>query len=93
MALIFGTDTTANVAAHRTALAAKGVAPERVIMKGCPKLATNIQGKGAGSPEAEALLSKFVHEAWEVMAVGGTSGGVTAEAGLAPVGAVYAGLC
>jgi hypothetical protein len=93
VALIFGTDTTANVAAHRTALAAKGVAPERVIMKGCPKLATNIQGKGAESPEAEELLSKFVHEAWEVMAVGGTSGGVTAEKGLAPVTAAYAGMC
>ena len=69
VALIFGTDTTANVAAHRTALAAKGVAPERVVMKGCPKLATNIQGKGASSPEANALLSKFVHEVCDACAL------------------------
>ena len=51
------------------------------------------QGKGADSAEADALLSKFVGEAWAVMAVGGTSGGVTAPAGLAPVSAVFAGLC
>ena len=93
VALIFGTDTTANVAAHRTALEARGVDGKRVIMKGCPKLATNIQGKGADSPEAEELLSKFVGEAWGVMAEGGTSGGVTAEAGLGPVSAVFAGMC
>ena len=92
-ALIFGTDTTANVAAHRTALEARGVDGKRVIMKGCPKLATNIQGKGAESAEAEELLSKFVGEAWGVMAEGGTSGGVTAEAGLGPVSAVFAGMC
>ena len=93
VALIFGTDTTAEVAAHRVALEKRGVAGERVIMKGCPKLATNIQGKGADSPEADALLGKFVGEAWDVMAEGGTSGGVTAEKGLAPVSAVYAGMC
>ena len=64
VALIFGTDTTANVAAHRKALVKRGVAEERIIMKGCPKLATNIQGCGADSPQAKALIDQFVHEAW-----------------------------
>jgi glutamate racemase len=67
IALIFGTDTTAQVAAHRTALAARGVDPARVVMQGCPKLATSIQAKGADSAEADALLSKFVSEAWASM--------------------------
>lgn len=67
VALIFGTDTTAQVAAHRTALAERGVDPARVIMKGCPKLATRIQGNGADSPEADTILSNFVSEAWEDM--------------------------
>jgi hypothetical protein len=91
VALIFGTDTTAKVAAHRDALALRGVSPDRVVMKGCPKLATNIQGKGADSAEADALLGKFVHEAWTVMAEGG--GLHDTPAGLAPVQNVYAGMC
>ena len=91
VALIFGTDTTAKVAAHRDALALRGVSPDRVVMKGCPKLATNIQGKGADSAEADALLGKFVHEAWTVMAEGG--GLHDTPAGLAPVLNVYAGMC
>ena len=43
------------------------------------------------SLEADALLGKFVHEAWTVMAEGG--GLHDTPAGLAPVQNVYAGMC
>ena len=92
------------MAAHRTALQARGINGKRVIMKGCPALATTIQSKGAASAEAEELLAKFIAEAWSVMAArmaeGGTAESV-AETGLGPglgpglgrVSAVFAGLC
>jgi glutamate racemase len=87
VAMIFGTSTTARVAAHRDGLVAHGVAPARVVMKGCPRLATDIQSNGADSAEATSLLGKFVAEAWAEMDEGVEGGMVQ------PPSAVFAGLC
>jgi len=64
VAFVFGTTTTASIATHQTALAARGIAAERVVMKGCPKLATSIQAKGAAAADTSKVLSSCVHDAW-----------------------------
>jgi len=83
-AIIFGTDTTAKVAAHRDALNEHGIGSERVVMKGCPLLATTIQECGAESDDANALLTKYVHEGWAELQSRNVS---------SPLTSVHAGMC
>ena len=82
--LVFGTSTTAKVAAHQKGMGKKGNPMERVVMWGCPKLETNIQLTGAKSDNVKGRLDGFVDAAWQEMEKRQLS---------PPVSAVYAGMC
>jgi len=57
--LVFATALTIASGAHRRALVAAGIAPERIVEQPCPGLANSIQD-GHASAQTEALLARFV---------------------------------
>ena len=61
-AILFGTETTISEGEHARRLAARGVAPARIIAQACPELADYIEN-GPGSDETGLLIESCVDEA------------------------------
>ena len=62
VAVIFGTETTISEGEHARRLAARGIAPARIVGQACPELADYIEN-GPGSDETAMLIESCVDEA------------------------------
>ena len=62
VAVIFGTETTISEGEHARRLAARGIAPARIVGQACPELADYIEN-GPGSDETALLIESCVDEA------------------------------
>jgi glutamate racemase len=60
--ILFGTETTIAEGAHRAALTARGVRPDRIVTQACPQLASYIE-TGFDSAETAFLIDAYVGEA------------------------------
>ncbi|MCB1009798.1 MAG: aspartate/glutamate racemase family protein [Acidobacteria bacterium] len=64
VAALFATETTLASGAHRSALLARGIAPERILEQPCPGLASRIELEG-GSEGVISEIERFVAAAAE----------------------------